>query len=131
MSLLYLHFSFLYRTPPTPTLSPNNRHFWARAKENLFTCQLEKKRILKRLSQDNIDTLLLKKKKKSIGEILYKIKRTLASQNRQFQEIFEEHDHNRNGIVSCYTFSYLLESIFELNPNEVSLLIQLVNGGKI
>ena len=49
---------------------------------------------------------------------------------KKFQEIFEEHDQEGDGIVSCYTFSYLLESIFDLDPNEVSLLIQLVNGGR-
>ena len=107
----------------------NKRHFWAKAKENLFTCQQEKDRILKRLNQENIDTLLLKKKKKSISEILYKIRKTLVREKKKFQEIFEEYDHDGNGIVSCYTFSYLLESVFDLNPGEVSLMIQLVNGG--
>jgi translation initiation factor 2B subunit (eIF-2B alpha/beta/delta family) len=110
--------------------SSNIRHFWAKAKENLFTCKQEKERILKRLSRESIDTLLLKKKKKKITEILYKIRKKLASNKQKFQEIFEEHDHQANGIVSCYTFSYLLESIFELDPTEVSLLIQLVNGGR-
>lgn len=85
---------------------------------------------MKKLNRESIDSLLLKKKKKKISEILYKIRKKLASNKQKFQSIFEEHDHQANGIVSCYTFSYLLESIFELEPTEVALLIQLVNGGK-
>lgn len=77
----------------------------------------------------SIDELLVKQKKKKINELFYKLRKTLLEKKISFEELFLNHDVNGTGIVSRFTFSYILEVDLGLSPMEVELVMQVFNSG--
>ena len=84
---------------------------------------------MKRLTKVSIDELLIKQKKKKINELFLKLRKTLLEKKTSFEDLFVEFDPNGTGIVSRFTFCYVLEVSLGLGPVEVELVMQVFNSG--
>ena len=69
--------------------------------------------------------------KVSIDELLLKLRKTLLEKKTSFEDLFVEFDPNGTGIVSRFTFCYVLEVGLGLGPVEVELIMQVFNSGMI
>lgn len=76
----------------------------------------------------NLQVLFKNHKIKEMKSIIFKLKKQILENRIDIQTIFSDFDKDNSGSVSFFTFSYILESVFNLNNKEIQKIVDILTS---